>query len=225
MKTTIMRVLALAAIALPLGLKAQGSFLDDCTTFDSSLWNIANYGMGRGSMLPADFAPSGGGVYNFELPANTYNGAEIYSKAQYGYGKASTSMKCCGLQGVLNSIYMYQGVGSSSDEIDIETYKNDGGTWEIAFTVYKAGVKEWVKVYYPSWDPSAGYNTYTIDYESTGVTLYVNGAVEGQFTTGGKLPTHAMNIQLIAWWPTWLTADKSGSNEYMQTNWISFTAN
>ena len=160
MKTTIMRVLALAAMALPLGLKAQSNFTDNCTTFDSSLWDVANYGMGRGSMLPADIAASGGGVYNFKVPADTYNGAEIFTKGKYSYGHASTSMKCCGNQGVLNSIYMYQGTGSSSDEIDIEVYKNSGGTWEIAFTVYKASVKEWVKVYYPSWDPSAGYNTY-----------------------------------------------------------------
>ncbi len=220
MKKLIKTVFGLLTLTAPFG--ARANFLDNCTTFNTSLWNLANWGMGRGSVLPADVSPSGGGVLNFEIPASTYNGGEIYSKAQYGYGQVEAEMKCANVQGVISSVYMYQGT-SASDEIDIEVYLNNG-TWEIAFTVYRQGVKTWTHVYYPSWDPSAGYNDYEIDYESNAVTFYVNGGEEAQCNTADELPTNPMNIQLIAWWPDWLSATQSSSNKYMQVNWISYTA-
>lgn len=222
MKKVIVRILSILAFVLPLGVRAN--FTDNCTTFDTSLWNVASWAMGRGSMQSTNIAPSGGGVLNFKVPANTYDGGEIYSKTPYAYGQASASFKCANVQGVISSIYLYQGAGSSSDEIDIEIYKNSGGTWEIAFTIYKAGVINYQTHYYPSFDPSAGYNTYLIDWTSSAVKLSVNGMVQGQFTTSGQLPTHNMNIQLIAWWPTWLTAVKSSSDKFMQVNWISYVA-
>jgi beta-glucanase (GH16 family) len=220
MKKTI-PILVLGLLAMPFF--AHADFLDNCTTFNSNIWNKANWAMGRGSVLPADINPSGGGVLNFEIPANTYDGGEIYSKAQYGYGQTEAEFKCPKARGVISSVYMYQGT-STSDEIDIEVYINSGGEWEIAFTVYKQGVKTWSHVYYPTWDPSAGYNDYEIDYESNVVTFYVNGSEEAQCNTASELPTNPMNIQLIDWWPAWLTATQATSNEYMQINWISYTA-
>jgi beta-glucanase (GH16 family) len=222
MKKGIM-IISLLTIVAPLCASAQGSFVDNCTTFDSSLWNLADWAMGRGSVLPADVSPSGGGIYNFTLPADTYNGGEIYSKAQYFHGQVETQMKCADVPGVISSIYMYQGQASNNDEIDIEVYLNSG-SWEIAFTVYRAGVKTWTHSYFPSWDPSASYNDYEIDYESGAITFYVNGGEEAQCNTVSELPTNPMNIQMIDWWPTWLSGADVDSNEFMQVNWISFTA-
>lgn len=218
---TLVKALALAAL-LPLGLRAD--FADNCTTFNSTLWSKATWAMGRGNMAAANVNPSGGGVYNFELPANSYDGGEIYSNSAYSFGQSEAEIKCANVQGVINSIYLYQGVGSASDEIDIEVYKNNGGTWEIAFTIYQAGTITYRHTYNPTWDPSAAYNDYLIDYSSTGVSFYINGGLEGSFSTAGSLPTHPMNIQLIGWWPTWLTAVQSSSNKYMQVNWIKYTA-
>ncbi|KAM0260084.1 hypothetical protein ACHAQJ_003009 [Trichoderma viride] len=201
--------------------QAQDIFVDSCTTFNSNLWNKASWAAGLGSMSPDNVNPSGGGVLNFEIPAGTRNGGEIVSKAQYPYGQVEAQFKVPNLSGIISSIFMYQGT-STSDEIDIEVYLNQG-KWEIAFTVYRLGVKEWSHGYFPAWDPSAGYNDYMIDYQEAAISFYVNGNLEAQFHTPSQQPTHSMNIQLNTWFPAWLNGNAASSTQFMQVNQISYT--
>ncbi|KAK1240283.1 hypothetical protein MKX08_007725 [Trichoderma sp. CBMAI-0020] len=190
---------AVLGVLLPFT-QAQSSFIDDCTTFNSNLYTKANWTAGLGSVLPSNVNPSGGGVLNIEIPAGTRYGGEIVSKAQYSYGQGT----------------------STSDEIDVEVYLSQG-KWEIAFTIYRLGVKEWSHGYFPTWDPSAGYNDYMIDYQEAALSFYVNGALEAQFHTPSQQPTHAMNIQLNTWFPAWLNGAAASSIQFMQVNQISYT--
>ncbi|RFU77409.1 glycoside hydrolase family 16 [Trichoderma arundinaceum] len=218
--TRVLNLFALIAAAV-LPVQAQSSFIDSCTTFNSNLWNKANWALGLGSVSSGNVNPSGGGVLNFEIPAGTRNGGEIVSKAKYSYGQVEAQFKVPNLPGVISSIFMYQGT-STSDEIDVEVYLNQG-KWEIAFTVYRLGVKEWSKGYFPTWDPSAGYNDYMIDYQEAAISFYVNGALEAQFHTPSQQPVHPMNIQVNAWFPEWLNGKAASSTQYMQVNQISYT--
>ncbi|KAL7896141.1 glycoside hydrolase family 16 protein [Trichoderma sp. SZMC 28014] len=215
-----LKAVAVLAALLPFT-KGQSSFVDDCTTFNSNLYTKANWAAGLGSVLSSNVNPSGGGVLNFEIPAGTQNGGEIVSKAKYSYGQAEAQFKVPNLPGVISSIFMYQGT-STSDEIDIEVYLNQG-QWEIAFTIYRQGVKEWSHGYFPTWDPSAGYNDYMIDYQEAAISFYVNGALEAQFHTPSQQPTNAMNIQLNTWFPAWLNGPTASSTQFMQVNQISYT--
>lgn len=209
----------IAAVILPA--QAQSSFVDNCTTFNSGLWTKANWAAGLGSVSSGNVNPSGGGVLNFEIPAGTRDGGEVVSKAQYSYGQAAAQFKVPNLPGVISSIFMYQGT-STSDEIDIEVYLNQG-KWEIAFTIYRLGVKEWSHGYFPTWDPSTGYNDYMIDYQEAAISFYVNGALEAQFHTPSQQPIHPMNIQLNAWFPAWLNGNPAPSTQLLQVNEISYT--
>ncbi|EHK20960.1 glycoside hydrolase family 16 protein [Trichoderma virens Gv29-8] len=209
----------LAAVMLPA--RAEASFVDNCTTFNSNLWTKANWAAGLGSVQSGNVNPSGGGVMNFEIPAGTRNGGEIVSKAKYSFGQVEAQFKVPNLPGIISSIFMYQGT-STSDEIDIEVYLNQG-KWEIAFTVYRLGVKEWSHGIFPTWDPSAGYNDYMIDYQEAAISFYVNGVLESQFHTPSQQPIHPMNIQLNAWYPAWLNGPPAASTEFFQVNQISYT--
>ncbi|KAL7905831.1 glycoside hydrolase family 16 protein [Trichoderma velutinum] len=202
--------------------QAGASFVDNCTTFDLNLWKKADWDLGQGHMQSSNVNPSGGGVLNFEIPAGTWNGGEILSKAQYSFGQVAAQFKVPNLPGIISSIFMYQGT-STSDEIDIEVYINTKGKWEIAFTVYRLGVKEWSSPYFPNWDPSAGYNDYMIDYQESAISFYVNGGLEAQFHTPSKQPIHPMNIQLNAWYPQWLNGPAAASTQFFQVNQISYT--
>lgn len=208
-----------AAVMLPA--QTGASFVDNCTTFNSNLWSKADWAQGLGSVQSANVNPSGGGVLNFEIPAGTHNGGEIRSKAQYSFGQVAANFKVPNLPGIISSIFMYQGT-STSDEIDIEVYLNNG-KWEIAFTIYRLGVKEWVHSYFPTWDPSIGYNDYMIDYQESAISFYINGALEAQFHTPSQQPIHPMNIQLNAWYPEWLNGPLAASTEFFQVNQISYT--
>ncbi|QYS99397.1 GH16 protein [Trichoderma simmonsii] len=208
-----------AAVMLPA--QTGASFVDNCTTFDANLWSKADWAQGQGFVQSANVNPSGGGVLNFEIPVGTHNGGEIRSKAQYSFGQVAANFKVPNLPGIISSIFMYQGT-STSDEIDIEVYLNKG-KWEIAFTIYRLGVKEWSHPYFPTWDPSTGYNDYMIDYQEDAISFYINGALEAQFHTPAQQPIHPMNIQLNAWYPKWLDGPLAASTEFFQVNQISYT--
>ncbi|PTB61882.1 glycoside hydrolase family 16 protein [Trichoderma citrinoviride] len=197
------------------------NFVDDCTTFNSDLWKKANWRMGLGSVLAANVNPSGGGVLNFEIPVGTHDGGEIVSKAQYPFGQVAAQFKVPDLPGIISSIFMYQGT-STSDEIDIEVYLNKG-RWEVAFTVYRLGVKSWSKGYFPTWDPSSGYFDYMIDYQEDAISFYANGEMVAKYATPEKQPIHPMNIQLNAWFPAWLQGKPASATRYLQVNQISYT--
>jgi len=221
MKNTLIKILGLLAMAIPLTMQAQSSFLDNCTTFDSSLWNIDDWALGKGSVLTADFAPSGGGVYNFELPANTWNGAELTSKASYSYGTLEAQIKCPNVSGNDNALFFYN---SAVDAVDLEIIK-DGPTWEVACSVWIGGTMTWQHIYYPTFDPTSGYYDYAIDYTANSVGFYINGNLECECTTASDIPTATMPIEMNSWWPTWLSTSQPTGNNYMQVNWISFTSN
>ena len=197
------------------------NFVDDCTTFNSGLWKTANWRMGLGSVLAANVSPSGGGVLNFEIPMGTHDGGEIVSKAQYPFGQVAAQFKVPNLPGVISSIFMYQGT-STSDEIDIEVYLNRG-RWEVAFTVYRLGVKSWSKGYFPPWNPSSEYFDYVIDYQEDAISFYANNEMVAQYASPSKQPVHPMNIQLNAWFPEWLEGKSASATRYLQVNQISFT--
>ncbi|KAL6792556.1 glycoside hydrolase family 16 protein [Trichoderma sp. SZMC 28013] len=208
-------------VAVVLPAQAGANFVDNCTTFNSNLWKKADWIAGQGQMQSTNVNPSGGGVLNFEIPVGTHNGGEIVSTAKYSFGQVAAQFKVPNLPGVISSIFMYQGT-STSDEIDIEVYLNKG-KWEIAFTVYRLGVNEWSHGYFPTWDPSAGYNDYMIDYQESAISFYVNGALEAQFHTPSKQPFNPMNIQLNTWYPAWLNGPVAASTEFFQVNQISYT--
>jgi len=57
--------------------KRAGNFVDNCTTFDSSLWKKADWAMGQGSGK-RKISPVACGVLNFKVPANTTTVANLF---------------------------------------------------------------------------------------------------------------------------------------------------
>jgi beta-glucanase (GH16 family) len=202
------------------------SFCDNCNTFNSSLWSKADWSLGKGWFRTANVSASGG-YYKLKLSASSWNDAEIYTPTRYGCGFTSTSFKTPSDSGAISSIFFYQGVSGQNDEIDIEIWKT-AGKWSINFTIDSAydpvahkGRVVYSHSYTPSFDPSASYHTYAIDWAVGGIAFFVDGSNKGTYR-GGR-PTHQMQIHMNCWWPTWLKSTKPSSDKYMSIDWISYS--
>ncbi len=199
-------------------------FCDGCGTFNTALWSKAEWKLGRGYVRAANVGASGG-YYNLKLKANTWDGAEIYTCNRLSYGILSARFKAAPCPGAYSTLYFYQGVGSTSDEIDIEVYRGAAG-WTIDFVVWKGGVRKYVRTYRPSFDPSVGFHEYRIDWTSTGVGFYIDRQLIYGFS-GTARPTNSMRAHLNCWWPvdTALVPIqvRPTSDKYMVIDWISYT--
>jgi len=212
---------ALAVLACAPSVKVRPpSFQDDCDSFNSDLWSKAEWALGRGYVRAANDSASGG-YYDLKLKANTWDGAEIYTPALYLNGCAKACCRCAPVAGATSALFFYQGVRAANDEIDIEASR-DSLDWRICFTVWTDGYVKWSAGYHPSFDPSAGFHEYCIDWASDSIAFLVDGQNKGTYD-GAGLPTDSMQIHLNCWWPNSGTALKPTSDKLMQIDSVSYT--
>ena len=155
------------------------------------------------------------GALVIDTPAGTFDGGEILSTSQYGYGTYTASMRCATPRGTVCAFFLYQGVrGKQNDEVDIELL---GGSSTIYFTTWVRGRRtNHVELTLP-FDPGSTYHTYSIEYRASAVTFRVDGQILKAFTR--KLPTQPMLIMSNAWWPTWLSGSSTGGS--LDIDWIT----
>lgn len=217
------RMLAVVILAGILSIGAgvlYAAFSDPGNSFNNKLWNKAEWSLGKGYVRAAN-AGCSGGYYTLKLKAKTWDGAEIYTPSRYGYGLARASFKCPVAAGSISSLFFYQGVTSKNDEIDIEVYKN-GSSWRIDFVVWKGGTKTWADGFNPTFDPSAAYHEYAIDYAVNGIAFFVDGQNKKTCPKATSRPSNSMQIHLNCWWPTWLSSAMPTSDKFMQVDSIAY---
>jgi len=175
-------------------------FIDEFETFDLSRWSKEAHPLGRGTFEIQNIR-EGTGTVSLVLPANTFNGGEIRSIDLVGYGTYTASMRTPLSPGSITAFFLYE-ARYLSDEIDIEIY-NDGSKRVLLTTWVRGRRTGNVSTTLPS-DPTTGFHEYVIDWSSSSVRFYVDGAMIWEFRS--KLPRNAMHLMANTWWPTWLSA-------------------
>jgi beta-glucanase (GH16 family) len=214
----------------PLCRISGAGFCDDCNSFNSNLWvrDSGGWDQNLGIVRPSNFT-WGGGYYQLRMKAYSYDGAQIHSPVsgtKYSYGFLQSRFKCPDLRRTYFALFFYEGITGGNDEITIEVHKGDStsSVWRVDFTVYKRSSKpSWQDTsYHPSFDPSAGYHTYAIDYGSGGIRFYVDDQCRATCKVASR-PTHPMQIRQTIWMPRYWKGPKPTSDQWMKIDWISYS--
>jgi endo-1,3-1,4-beta-glycanase ExoK len=179
-------------------------FADEFDAFDETVWARGSHRLGRGPLMPA-LVTVADGTLSLGVRRDGFEGSEIRTHERWTYGTFSAVGRCAAPAGTLCTLFMYQtGVGDRADEIDIEILS---GTRDIWFTIWIAGRQVNHVARRLSFDPAAGFNSYTIDRTANEIRFIVNGVLLHSFrhASRNKLPQSSMPLFANAWWPTWLT--------------------
>lgn len=194
---------------LSLARNARGAavgFSDGFDTFDYGRWSKEAHPLGRGAFLIENVTATSGTV-SLILPATTYDGGEIRSVDLFRYGTYAVRLRTPIAPGSITAFFLYEGK-YRSDEIDIEIF-NDGSRLALLTTWVRGQITNHASVTLP-FDPTSGFNDYTIEWTSSSVRFYQNGVPLREFRS--KVPRNAMHVMANAWWPVWLSGDPPASD-------------
>ena len=210
----------LGAMLIPISARtaqAEGtSFRDDFDSFDSSRWVKSDHLLGR-SYLDPDNVSVANGYLREKIPALTTNGAEIESIDYYGYGTYRARIRTADAPSSITGFFLYRSPDYYA-EIDIELY-NDG-TGNVDFVTYANGQRTHYVGKQLTFDPSADFHTYRIDYEPNVVQFYVDGDLQKAWT--GGVPDASMKLLVNTWFPNWLGEQAPPTNRFTRVDWISY---
>lgn len=210
----------LGAMLIPISARtaqAEGtSFRDDFDSFDSSRWIKSDHAL-QNSYLDPDNVSVANGYLREKIPALTINGAEIESSDYYGYGTYKARIRTADAPSSITGFFLYRSPDLHA-EIDIELY-NDG-TGNVDFVTYANGLRTHYVGKQLTFDPSADFHTYRIDYEPNVVQFYVDGDLQKAWT--GGVPDASMKLLVNTWFPNWLGEQWPPANRFTRIDWISY---
>ena len=185
-------------------------------TWDASRWLTGNHALGRGWVRSENVAVRSGQLF-LTLAAGTLYGGELLSSRRVRYGTYQARLRSSAAPGSITAFFLYEGVRSGNDEIDIELI---GGTRRILFTVWVRGRQVHHREANLPFDPSAGFHDYRIDHARNALRFYVDGAEMAHFST--SLPGAQMHVMANAWWPVWLQGGPYASDHRVAIEWIRY---
>jgi endo-1,3-1,4-beta-glycanase ExoK len=196
---------------------AEGTtFRDDFDSFDSSRWVKSDHVLGLTDFDP-DNVSVANGYLREKIPALTTNGAEIESIDYYGYGTYRARIRTADAPSSITGFFLYRSPDYYA-EIDIEIY-NDG-MGNVDFVTYANGQRTHYVGKQLTFDPSADFHTYRIDYDPGVVRFYVDGALQKTWTDGA--PEASMKLLVNTWFPSWLEGLAPPTNRFTRVDWISY---
>jgi hypothetical protein len=209
---------------------SSARFSDPFNSFNTSRWTKSTYPipemLGGASFKAANVAVQNGRL-ELTLPAKSFNGGQIETKAKYGFGSYSATMQCPNVTGAYCTVFSYD--HRTEDEIDIEIYKQSG-KWYVEFTVWSSGRRVCTPYKMtPSFNPSTAMHTYRYDYSSGKVRFFVDGKEQTQAACSYSRrplrtpPTSQMTFLLAAWWPQWLLGSQQSTAKKMYVESASYT--
>ena len=183
------------------------SFSDLMDSFDSSMWQKADWS--NGGVFGCTWKPdhisysSGGMNINLDDQSNNrmnHTSGECRTIGSYSYGYFEASMKSAQGSGTVSSFFTYD--DASRDEIDVEILGKNPS--QVQFNYFANGQGRHEKVIDLGFDSSAGFHTYAIEYGEGFIHWYVDGqwqwGVDSQGLNGGSsLPSHPMKIMMNLW--------------------------
>lgn len=188
--------------------KGAGGFSDPLTSFNSALWQKANWANGAPfgcGWNPNNVIFDGTSMVlkldNTPIHGYAYSGAEYRTINTYSYGWFAVDMMAGWGSGVNTSFFLYTGT-PVWDEIDFEVLGKN--TWQIQLNYYVNGVGGHEKIIDLGFDAAAGYHNYKIEYGNGWINWYIDNnwvyGVNNQGLNGGSvLPSHPMQSMMNLW--------------------------
>ena len=193
-------------------------FREDFTSLNRDRWLVTSRverKLGRSYLKPENVSVRDGNL-RLELPADTLDGGEIASEKLYRYGSYRARMKVADARSSITGFFLYE-EPDFHKEIDIEIFNDPSG--RILFTTYAGGEETNNVEKKLSFDPTADFHNYRFDFYPERIDFYVDGKLLHRFTEG--LPEDRMRLYLNAWFPTWLSGEKSNKDSYTHVDWLS----
>ncbi len=185
-----------------------GSFSDDLTSYNTSLWTKADGWTNGGAFncgWRADHDSFSGGLMTLQLDNATcpsgcsgkpYASDEYRTNNVYGYGTFTVHMRAAKASGIVSSFFIYN--GTPWDEIDIEFLGKD--TTKMQTNYFTNGVGGHETLINLGFDASAALHTYSIVWQSGSIKWYVDGTlVLTENGSRGALPTNPGKIMMNLW--------------------------
>lgn len=190
---------------------------DDFDYFNQDFWFKRNdFTLGR-SLLKSDNVSIDEKGLNIVLPANTFEGGEIQTKSELGFGSYEIKMKLPNAPSSITGFFLYK-EPDFENEIDIELY-NDPKS-RLLLTTYANGIESNVYKGDLGFDPTLDYNIYRIDYYESQVSFYINDKLIKSWNKG--LSNAPMKLMVNAWYPRWLDGNMKDNDEKLSVDWIRY---
>lgn len=192
--------------------RGQEEFKD----FNSEFWIKRNGKLGR-TALKAENVSVQNDNLAIKLPANNLTGGEIFAKEEISFGSYEVRMKLPNSPSSITGFFLYK-EPDFYNEIDIELYNQPNS--ELMLTTYDNGEISNQHKQTLSFDPTAEYHNYRIDYYSNRVTFYIDDQLIKSWNKGfSKEP---MRLMLNSWYPTWLSGVAPGTDRNLEVDWIKY---
>ena len=216
-----MLVATIACLTLAAGFawaQTSSGFFDPFDVFDDARWTKVDRPFGYGQLSSQNIGISDGNL-SIKLPADTRDGGEVVSGAEYGYGSYRARMKTPYAPSSITAFFLYKAPDYQS-EIDVELY-NDGSR-RVMFSTYSGGRQTHTQRVKLPFDPAEGFHEYRFDYASGSVSFYADDRLMKRWKHG--IPKGPMNLYVNAWYPTWLEGTAPSTDAFVYVDSIRYTS-
>jgi endo-1,3-1,4-beta-glycanase ExoK len=214
MRLLLAAVLTMLALASP-AQAATVSWTDPFDGLDPARWSSSPHFLGRGALDPAN-ATASGGALRLTLPAERYDGAEVYTGALYRAGRFSARMRVPDAPGSISALFLYA-PPDYGQELDIELFNERTG--KVWVTAYAGGRQTQHAALSLGFDPTAGFHTYEIEWSRKEMSFFADGRLLRRWRTG--VPRNPMRLYLNAWWPVWLSGPAPAAPVSADVDWVA----
>ncbi len=192
----------------PIGPEFKLLWKDEFDSFDASRWAKADHtfieNLGR---FTPDNAVIEGGLLKLRVTKvprgdRPYSAAELYSRAEYSFGRYEARIKFCKGSGVVSSLFTYKDDALNQwEEIDIEHLGNLPRSIQYNLISSPAGDGN-NRLYQPfvvhfDYRPSEEFHDYAIEWKPEGITFYVDGVYSHKLVQARI--QHAARLRMNAW--------------------------
>ncbi|MDD3307479.1 MAG: family 16 glycosylhydrolase [Acetobacterium sp.] len=185
-------------------------------SLDPAVFKTSSHRLGQTQFKPENVAVSDGQLA-ITIPAKTMASGEISTTALKSYGSYEISMKLPDAPSSITGFFLYA-PPDYDQEIDIEIYNQPDG--KIMFTSYANGAQTQSVTSDLSFDPTADFHHYRIDYQPDTIDFYVDDILLTHFSEG--IPHNPMYLMVNAWFPNWLAKRPAPQTQQLLIDWIRY---
>ena len=208
---------------------AQGAFYDSMNVYQPSVWAKGDWANGTPfncGWLPDHISFSDGKMVikldNVSSHDKPYSSCECRTVSRLGFGTVEARLKAVKCSGVATTFFLYD--DSTKDEIDLEFLGKN--TQQLQTNYFNAGNGGHEHMIDLGFDASSDFHSYKIEWQSTSIKWYVDGAVKYS-VTAAPLPSHQVQCMLSLWNGTgldgWMGAFSYTAPLYAYYDYFSYT--
>lgn len=185
-------------------------------SLDPAVFKASSHRLGQTQFKPENVTVNDGQLA-ITIPAGTMASGEISTVDLKSYGSYEISMKLPNAPSSITGFFLYA-PPDYAQEIDIEIYNQPDG--KIMFTSYANGAQTQSVTKDLSFDPTADFHHYRIDYQPDFIDFYVDDLHLTRFSAG--IPDNPMYLMVNAWFPNWLAKRPAPQTQQLLIDWIRY---